>query len=410
MAVATLRETEYYASRFRRYILSNLQFWLDYVLAHKTDVTALDSEWEAIVRAIWFAVAIEEAWSPACKLIVVFSFYMERRGHWEMWHGLLRRAIETAQQVEDLAGEAELSGLLARLLQRQSRLKEATKYYRRVIRLSRRVGDCFGQARACTNLGYLYIVLGRWQRAEVLCCYALAIFERIDNNHGRAHTESHLGFLYTRQRLWDKARQCLERACALWRAMGDNHGLMRGFINLSALYLEMEMPDQALLCLEKALHQAELTGEEAEIGAIYESMGIAHRLKGKGAKAETYIRRAEAIFRRFSNIVELARVWNNLGMACLDQGKWQEAGWYLNAALEMWRDLNNRDGEIRTLMDIVSYELARENWTEAARRLDELEHLIAQHSQGTQFHHLQLQLTRFRHSLAGHSTRPVVAN
>jgi tetratricopeptide (TPR) repeat protein len=410
MAIIPLTDVESRANYFHRRVLLNLQYWGDYVAANTTDIAALDGERPRIVRAISFGLELNEAWSIAYKLITAFSPYMERRGFWEPWNSVLSWAIKAAHRSEDVAAEVNLSSLLARLLQRQGRDRQAIAYYRRAITLSRRIGDYFNEARACTNLGYLYIEQGYWRRAEVLCCHALTIFEQISSDHGRAHTENHLGILYTEQNLWDKARQHLECACALWQSMGDDHGLMRGFINLGMLYLEQDQPDKALVYLEKALDQARLTGEEAEIGTIYRNIGLVHRRKGEPAKAEMYARQAEAIFQRFSNLPKLALVRDNLGLACLAQGKWQEAWQQLESALETWRDLKHEYGEIRTLLYMVEYELARGDYSKAAARLDELEQLDRQNNWIQRYPGLQPLLIKQRRSLPGRSTQQAAAS
>jgi tetratricopeptide (TPR) repeat protein len=409
MAVISLTDTQSCTNFFQRRVLINLQYWRDYLAANTADVSALDREQSGIIRAISFALDLDEAWSAVYKLIITFSPYMERRGYWETWNWVLSRAIEAARWAEDTAAEANLSALLARLLQRQSRFKETIARHRHAIRLSRQIGDRFNEARACTNLGYLYIEQGYWHRAEVLCRYALTIFEQIGSDHGRAHTENHLGILYTHQRLWDKARLHLECACALWQSMGDDHGLVLGFINLGLLYNEMECPAKALLYLGKALQQARLTGEEALIGTIYLNMGHAYKLNGEPAQTETYARQAEAIFRRFSNSLYLPLAWINLGEACLDQGRWQEARLHLEAALEACRQSHNKYGEINALMGMVEYNLAVGNHQEVSEQLPELEQLVQQQDQDTHSRQFETLLTKFRRSLTESSTRQAAA-
>ncbi len=410
MAVITLTNTQSCANFFQHCVLINLQYWRDYLAVNTTDVAALDREQSGIIRAISFALDLDEAWSAVYKLIVAFSPYMERRGYWETWNWVLSKAIEAARWAEDVGAEVHLSALLARLLQRQSRFKQAIAWYRRTIRLARRSGDRFNEARACSNLGYLYIEQGYWYRAEVLCRHALSIFEQVGSDHGRAHTQNHLGILYTRQCLWDKARLHLERACALWGSMADDHGLMLGFINLGLLYNEMECPTEALHYLDKALQQARLTGEEALIGTIYLNMGYAHKLSGEPAQTEAYARQAETIFRRFSNSLYLPLAWINLGEACLDQGRWQEARLHLEAALEACRRLQHKYGEARALVGIMDYNLATGNHQKVVEQLPELERLVKHHGQGGHNHQLESLLTKYRHSLAGPSTRQAAAD
>jgi tetratricopeptide (TPR) repeat protein len=399
MATTSLTNHPNYPALFRHHVLTNAQYWQEYVTNRSTDIAALDGERDCILKAISFALEIEIAWPCVYQVIVTFSSFMERRGHWESWNRLLNQALKTAQRLEDVTRATTLSALLARLLQRQSRIEPAIVQHRRTIRLARQTGNRFEEARACTNLGYLYIEQGQWYRAEVLCCHALKIFEAIDSDHGRAHTENHLGILYTRQYWWNKGEKHLERACTIWQTMDDNHGLMRGFINLSFLYIEMEKGSKALKYLKKALHQAKLTGEETELGRIYSNMGIAYRLSGQPMQAETKTRQAEAIFRQSSNLVGLALVWVNLGMTYIAQQKWEKAREYLEASLQACRNLKNEYGEISALLGMVEYELARGNQQQALVRLKELEYLIRQDYKNAQYNHLQRRLAKYRAEL-----------
>jgi len=391
---------------FKQAVLANLEYWQSWLGIELTDMATFDQERQTIVRAISFALDLEGlGWPAARQLIETFSPYMERRGHWEMWGRVLSRAVRVARQVKDEAGLVILSALLARLLSQQSRLKEATYYYRRTIRLARQIGDSFNEARACTNLGFHFIERGHWYRSEVLCCHALKIFNALDNSHGLAHTENHLGILYREQGRWETAREHLEKACAIWQAMGDEHGLMRGLINLGGLHITRKQPDAALTQLEKALQLAQSTGEETTtLGIIYDNMGIAHRLKGNLAEAEGYLKQAETIFRQFSNLMEQARVWYSLGLIYFSQGKESQAIALLEATLDAWRTLGNKYGEAAVLVDLVECEISRENWPKAEEYLTAVEQLISSDTRKRQSAHVeQSRLIEYRRLLAGHN-------
>lgn len=394
-----------YADLFRRRILQNVSYWRDFVTAHGEDMAALDNERDGILKALGYALDVADAWPPAYEVMTHFSPHLERRGAWEGWNPLLEQAVRRAEESGDLAAAVNLSTLLARLCQRQSRPAETIRHYRRVIGLARRLNDAFSLARACTNLGYLYVEQGRWWRAEILCCSALAIFERLNSDHGRAHTENHLGRLYIQQGLWEQAQQHLEQACSLWQKMGDAHGLMRGLINMGGLYVDTERPNEALVYLEQALQQAQLTGEEAETGKIFVNMAIAYRLRGELIQAEVYLQQAEAIFRRFSDSLELARLWSNRGLIYLDQREWSKAYSFLKASLDVWRNLHHKYGEIEALLHLVNYDFAMGHKQQAAIQLDNLAHLIEVYCEEAQRRPLQLLLRKYRRRLAEDSTK-----
>ena len=383
-------------------LLRNVQYWQQWLNDHHAEVAGLGRERDGILRAISFALHLDQAWSAVYQLILAFSPYLERGGYWEAWSQVLSQAIAAAQRSGDLAGRANLSITLALMLQRRGRIQGAIYRYRRAVRVARQSGRQFVAARACTNLGYLYIEQGHWWRAEVLCCRALAMFEAINNDYGTAHTENHLGLLYIRQERWERARTCLERACAIWQATGDGYGLMRGFINFSALSIKTGRLDEAITYLEQALHQAQQAGEETEIGTIYMNMGYAHRLRGDLNRAEAYARRAETIFRKFSNLTGLAQVQDNLGVVYRHQERWSKAMLYLEQALQGWRNLGNEVGEIETLTDLIECELARGNRRQAAARLQEVERLIGPEYRRTRYDDLRRRLVKCRRSLTEH--------
>jgi tetratricopeptide (TPR) repeat protein len=383
VAVVSLIDNQSRTRFFQETVVRNLEFWLDWLDEVKdTDIEALYQERNGIVRAILFALDLgEPAWSLTRQLVTAFSPYMERRGQWDIWSRILRRAIDTADRMEDVPGIANLSTLLARLLFWQNRFQESMIFYRRAIKTARQIGDRFIEARACSNLGYYYTEHGSWFRAEVLCCYALELFEQIDSGYGRAHTENHLGILCTWRQEWDEAQQHLERACAIWEKMADNYGLMNGYNNLGRLYNEMERYDDAFTYLERAVFCAERAGVKTLLGNIFINIGIAHQKQGNLAEAEKYFWQAEAIFQRYANVAELARVQDNLGLMYLERQQWAEAKTHLEGALATWHNLNNTYNKIQTLTLLAECEVHRGDRQQTRTRLAEAQDLLNQYGQ-----------------------------
>jgi tetratricopeptide (TPR) repeat protein len=409
MAPKALNESLVPQSVFREHILTNLQYWHDYVTGQATEVSRLDRGRNRIVTAILFALDFEEVWPGLAELIETFSSYMERRGHWETWQGVLSRALETMGRSNRPVYEITLTVLLARLLQRQGRSEEAVACYRRVIRLARRHEDPFNEARACSNLGYLYINRGSWRRAEVLCCHALAIFEPLGSDYGRAHTENHLGILYTHQHRWAEAQRHLDEACRIWQRIEDDHGLMRGFINLGHLYNQKGAVDRAISYHEKALHQAKLVGEEAETGMILINMAIAQKKGGDLASAASSLEQAETIFQRLAAEKGLALVWHNRGWLCVDQQQWPDAKFYLETALAAARQLDDDYLEIETLIGLVKYEIGGGSQAGAIAKLEALGQFINRHPQYETYRAHYRQLAQDCRSLPALSTRQAAA-
>ena len=264
MAVNGLSETQGYVDFFQQRLQDLLSYWRDHEAVQQLQFAVLDRERETILKVIMLGLDIAPLWSLVRPLIVALTPYMERRGHWEAWHGVLQKAIGVAQKVTDHNAETTLTALLARLSQRMSRPQDVVTYYRRTIRLARQTGNRFEEARACSNLGFLYVDGGHWWRSEVLSRHALAIFEELNSDHGQAHTHNHLGVLYTRQRRWEDAEQHLLQACSIWQRQKDDHDLIYGLLNLGLLYDEQVIPEKAIEVLRSALKLTETSGGHAD--------------------------------------------------------------------------------------------------------------------------------------------------
>ncbi len=395
---------------FQGHVLANLEYWQTYVATHGDNVAALDRGRSRIVKAILFGLELDRAWPSLRRMIETLAPYMERRGYWAEWRGVLTQAIRVAHRLADQPGLALLYALRARLAQRRSDFQQTIADYRRTIHLARRSGDRYNEARACSNLGYLYTELGHWQRAEVLCCHALTIFEQLDSDHGRAHTENHLGILYTRQKQWEQAHRCLERACSIWHRIGDIHGVMHGHNNLGRLFNEMGDLEKAITCLKEAVHHAKQAGEEAIIGTIYMNLGIAHRSLGDSTDAANYYHQAKIIFEQFSNTLDWAKLHDNLGLLYMDQRKWAEAEIYFKQALKTWQALNNQFYEIQTMVFLAEFEMARAQYKQAADWLKNAQHLLATSSEAKQHDQLQTRIKKIRHSLLSVALKQTVAS
>lgn len=401
MGVVSLANNQHRTRFFKEIVLCNLEYWLAWLDEVKErDIEDLDSERRNIVKAILFALDLgKQAWPMTHQLLITFSSYMERRGQWETWGRILSRAIDLATRMDDTAGIASLSALLARLLFWQSRFRESTRSYRIAVKAARQSGDRFVEAQAYSNLGYYYVEHGFWYRAEVLCYHALNLFEQIDSDHGRAHTENHLGILYTWQGSWEKAQSHLVRACTMWQRMDDTYGLMNGYNNLGRLFNEMGRFEEALIYLEIAMHFARKAGIESAMGNIFINVGIAHRERGDLARAEDYFWQAEAIFHQYATIAELARVQDNLGLVYLEQRRWEKAKMHLECALDAWRNLSKTFNQIQTLTFLAEGEFKWGDKQQGRATVDEARTLLNQVGQAKPYQRLHEKIKKNRHSL-----------
>ncbi|MEM7028875.1 MAG: tetratricopeptide repeat protein [Chloroflexota bacterium] len=360
---------------FQDQLLQTLQHWLDSDTLKNIDVPVLDQYRVSLLQLIVFGLDSASAWPYIRDFCIAFAPYMERRGHWEIWHRRLQQAIQAAQREQDLNGEVTLTAFLARVCQRQSKFAETEKHYCRVIKLARQIDNGFEEARACSNLGYLYIDGGHWWRSEVLCCHALDIFERLESDHGRAHTHNHLGLLYARQQDWTQGDFHLNQALTIGKTMNDNHILLQILINLGSLYVDQKSFKKSISYLERALNYANRTGNEAETGAILVNLGLAYLLADDYNQATDYFDQANELFIKFSDLLGQTMVIHNLGNLQLRQKNWSEGIKLCEKAIDEFRTLGNWNGEFKVLCDLIDFGIQNRNEVIARNYLHQLDQI-----------------------------------
>lgn len=338
---------------YQQTILNGLHYWHEHPAVQEVDVQQLDQNRDGILNLIHHGLRHELAWSPTHKLIIALASYMERRGHWHLWRAILERAIETAQNANDIDGETTITALLGRVSQRQGRGPEVVRRYRRVLQLAKSQNNQYEIGRACTNLGYYYIDSSHWWRAELLNLRALEIFEELENAHGLAHANNHLGMLYTRQHHWPQAKERFERACQLWQKHGDQHSLLSGYMNLGLMHVEIGETDEAMAYLHKASRIAQHTGELSYTARILNNMAVAHHQNKAWIEAEECAKKAESLFQEYADQRGLASAWQNLGLIYADINQTQRALEYLDKALVIHRKLNNQS-DIEQIREKIS--------------------------------------------------------
>src|SRR5207248_7072695 len=80
----------------------------------------------------------------------------------------------------------------------------------------------------------------------------------------------------------------------------------------------------------------------ADYAHLLEDLGALHSLRGEFSEAAKDFRKALEIFD--DGTTEQAVALNNLGMACIDVGRFEEATGYLSRALKIWETFGDASG------------------------------------------------------------------
>ncbi len=392
--------TQQASSYFEAQIRKRLAYWGNHEAVKTIDIQTLDRRRESVLNVISFGLELQDAWPLVRDLMLAFTRFMERRGHWQIWNDLLHRAIAVANHVGDTDGAVTISALLARLYLRQGPPEKTIFHHRQVIALARQAGNHYEEARGLTNLGYFYIDAGYWWRSEVLCCAAMEVIDQIEGEDGdylRAVTENHFGILYQRKNQWLIAEQHYTQACNIWENMEDHRGnLLFGYMNLGVLFIKKSEPNTAIEWHQKALEQVAQNGDNTHQAVVTMNLAVAYQEKEDFDEAIEFYKEAENLLRQNADILNLTRVFGNLGILYRQQQRWEQALEYMQAASEGYKSLNNWEGQLECLFDFLDYAIDIEDDEMVLFYMSQAEAMIDKHSQGTHRAKLMERLASYR--------------
>ena len=153
----------------------------------------------------------------------------------------------------DTAEKGWLHLRLAEILQIQSKLMEAWKFYESAINIMKTMGNIHGQALCYAKLGKMFQSHSQYDKAREYQEKALAIRIEIGDRNGEATSYGSLGALFHSLGQYDKAREYQEKALAIKIQIGDRNGEATIYGNLGATFQLLFQYDKAREYQEKAL-------------------------------------------------------------------------------------------------------------------------------------------------------------
>ncbi|MFD7657685.1 BTAD domain-containing putative transcriptional regulator [Actinosynnema sp. NPDC059797] len=211
-------------------------------------------------------VAVERAGGPADVVLGrrLLSRVLARLHRHDEALELLRRALVTAEEHDDLTGQAYLHGTLSQVLENvdeESALDHAT----RALELFRTLGDPVPQAQALANIGWLNARLGRHAEAVRHCLTALELHRRHGHRQGEAHTLDSLGYTAHQGGDHEGSTGYYRQALALWRELGDAYNEAESLDGIGHPLAALGRADEARETWRAALELYRRQGRDTEV-------------------------------------------------------------------------------------------------------------------------------------------------
>lgn len=216
-------------------------------------------------------------------------------------------------------------------------------------------------ARARVRLGELIDFRGDYVKAEVVYRRALQEATAAQNLLVIGRARRGLGILNRRQGNTDKAVSELTQALAAFRQVGEAREQARVLTSLGRTRQARGEYQHALTAHAEALRIFESLGDRWRIVQALNDIGESHQALFDIENARDYHERALALANECGADLLKPEIKRNLGVDLLERGQFDQAFYYLQAALTGAREIGNREHEALALYNLARAHLRQKN-------------------------------------------------
>lgn len=302
---------------------------------------------DAALYCLSYVLGLDTAWPVARQLLLRIAPLMEQAGFRDDWSRYLVRGIECSQAAGDVAGEAELRWHLGVIHQLQASYDAAEHELRASANVYEHLDDCLGQARALNRLAFVARRQRRFDQARELLKEVFALTDEGDAE--RAYSYLVLGALALDEEAWHDAAAHFGRAIAQLGARPDERLVAWNLTNLGlALWNAGQLEEAAVSYTQAIAVYNSAVRDPINLAVARMNLGILY-LQDRPTEAIELSLEAEKTFREAEDLLRLAKVRNNIGLACTTLQRWEEAEVAFEASIDNWRSVGDPLGIADTL-------------------------------------------------------------
>ena len=297
------------------------------------------------------------------KLAEILQVQSELTEAWKFYES----AINIMKMVGNRDGQVLCYAKLGAMLLSHSKYDKARECLEKALAITTEIGDREGEAIIYRGLGNLFQSICKYDKAREYREKGLGIRIELGDRDGEASSYGNLGTLFQSIGQYDKAREYYEKALGIRIELGDRDGEATSYGNLGTLFQSIGQYDKAREYLEKALAITTEIGKRDGEASIYGNLGTLFQSLCQYDKAREYQEKALAIRVETGDKVGEATSYGNLGTLFQSIGQYDKAREYQQKALAITKEIGKRDGEASIYVNLgvlfqslCQYDKARE--------------------------------------------------
>ncbi len=234
-----------------------------------------------------------------------------------------REAMELAGQEDQQQITAMIVGRLAGLARERGHYHQALQLYREKLILDRRTGDVEEIAETLHQLGLLAHAVGDDGLARQFHTEALDLMRRLDRRAGAVEALKHLGHLAYVREDYEAALRFYEEALGILRGLG-NKGEIADLLRRLAFVVE-ELDGEVYDLLMESLTLSRELDDRLGVARSLLQLGAACQEEGRYDEAEGFYRECLEVVQGLGDPMMTSLVWQQLGELAQERAAWDEA-------------------------------------------------------------------------------------
>lgn len=317
--------------------LANAQRWLAILETSPNPGALVHEDYDNFLRALETTIQNPKTFEIAYKLSQILYPIIFGYADWDRWLVYLQQMHHTSNVLKKESEEARLLQQIGDIQYHMGNLRNAEENYRIASLLYKNQGDFSSYSRTLAMLASLKDIQGEPEKGISLCQKAFAEAEKAEDDLALANASLNLSNIYRRIRNWEQALKTAKTAYAIFHRLGNSTLLTKTSITLIAIWAESGEWEEINQLSAELITILNESGNIHKLSQLKNNLGGVAYSQGNYKMAEAAWQEALQLNSQVQEPMELASIYNNLGMVYTQLEEWETAEEMLLKAISGYR-------------------------------------------------------------------------
>ncbi len=317
--------------------LANAKRWLEILEKSHDPVTLVHEDYDNFLRALETTLQTPKTFEIAYDLSQILYPIIFGYADWDRWLVYLQQLHHTSKILDREQEEARLLQQIGDIQYHKGNLANAEENYLKASNLYKSQGNLSSYSLALAMIASLNAVQGKTKEGISICRKALRMAKQAKDDLALANANLNLSNIYRKIRNWEQALNTAQTAYFIYHRLELSHLLTKTSITLIAIWAESGNWEKINQLSAELMTVLDASGDVYNLSQLKNNMGISAFSQGNYNMAEAAWQEALQLHSQIQEPMELASIYNNLGMVYTQLEEWETAEEMLLKAVTSFR-------------------------------------------------------------------------